>query len=248
MADFYDGGHASSGPLVALIHGAGSNHTVWRYQARFLANRGFRVMAFDLPGHGSNPGPGLHSVAEMASWVTDRIPEPGAIVGHSLGGLIALEVVRTRPDLVERLVLAGCSTRMEVNLDLQRAANAWDPRAIAMIVGWSYSGHLGRHPEPGINPARVTARLLESELPNLGSDLAASAAYDDGAEAVRAIKVPALVIAGGRDRMASLTGVTDMSDAIEDSRLLVIADGGHFMNTDSPEAVRKSLSTFLPGP
>ena len=252
MPDFYDGGHTGhsngDGPLVALIHGAGSNHTVWRYQTRFLANRGYRVMAFDLPGHGSNAAPGLRSVAEMAAWVGDRIPEPGTIIGHSLGGLIALDLARTQPDLVERLGLLGCSTRMEVNPRLQLAADACDPSAIAMIVDWSYSGHIGAHPEPGINPARITARLLESELTNLGPDLFASSAYEDGAAAVRAVRMPALVIAGGRDRMAASVRVKDMSAAIDDAQFLLIADGGHFMNTDSPDTVRKSLSTFLPSP
>ncbi len=252
MPDFYDGGHAPNGPdggpLVALIHGAGSNHTVWRYQTRFLANRGYRVMAFDLPGHGSNRAPGLSSVAEIAAWVGDRLPEPGAIIGHSLGGLIALELARTQPDLVERLGLLGCSTRMEVNPRLQLAADARDPSAIAMIVAWSYSGHIGRHPEPGINPTRITARLLESELTNLGPDLFATSSYEDGAEAVRVVKMPALVIAGGRDRMAPSVGVKEMSAAIDDAQFLFIADGGHFMNTDSPDTVRKSLSTFLPSP
>lgn len=248
MPDFYDGGHTADGPLVALVHGAGSNHTVWRYQTRFFANRGYRVMAFDLPGHGSNPEPGLRSVAEMSVWVGDRLSEPGAIIGHSLGGLIALELARTRPDLVERLGLLACSSRMAVNPNLQQAADACDPRAVGMIVGWSYSGHIGRHPEPGIDPRRVTARLLESELTNLGRDLSASSAYEDGAEAVRAVKMPALVIAGGRDRMAPLVGVKATSAAIDDAQFLFIANGGHFMNTDSPEAVRKSLSTFLPSP
>ncbi|CAN5765054.1 MAG: alpha/beta hydrolase [Acidimicrobiia bacterium] len=248
MADFYNGGHAADGPLVGLIHGAGSNHTVWRYQTRLLANRGYRVMAFDLPGHGSNPEPALRSVEGMAAWVADRIPKPGTIIGHSLGGLISLELARTRPELVERLGLFGCRSQMSVTPELQRRADAFDLAAVALIVGWSYSGHLGAHPEPGVSPAGVTARLLESELTNLGGDLAACSAYQLGSEAAGELKVPTLVVAGGHDRMAALAGVVEMAESIHDARLVVIPYGGHFMITDSPDAVRKALSTFLASP
>ena len=56
---------------VILIHGAGFDHTAWRFQTRFLAGRGFRVLAPDLPGHGSSEGPTLASIDEMAAWLGD---------------------------------------------------------------------------------------------------------------------------------------------------------------------------------
>jgi pimeloyl-ACP methyl ester carboxylesterase len=247
VPDFYDGGHQSEGPLVALIHGAGGNHTLWRYQARYLANHNFRVMAFDLPGHGSNPDRRLGTVEAMADWVGERIPEAGTVIGHSLGGLVALELARTHPDMVSAIGLFGCGLRMEVNPELQGAADESDPRAVQMIVGWSYdvAGRIGGHPEPGISVARVTSRLVESEIANLGSDLRATASYEGGEAAAKSLRIPALVIAGERDRMIALARVRTLSMVVAGASFTTIARAGHYMIVESPDEVRRALSTFL---
>ncbi|CAN5205425.1 alpha/beta hydrolase [soil metagenome] len=248
MPDFYNGGHSGSGPEVVLIHGAGCNHTVWRYQTRFFANRGFRVKAFDLPGHGSNRESPLDTVEEMAEWVADRIEGRTAVIGHSLGGLVALELARTHPLLVERLALLGCGRRIAVHPELQGRAGEQHPASVQMIVGWSYdiAGRIGGHPEPGTSPARVTSRLVESEIANLGRDLRATATYKFGEEAAKGLEVEALVVAGGRDRMVSATEVIAVADSIKGATFTTIPAAGHFMMTDSPDPLRSAICSFLP--
>ena len=83
---------SGSGPLLVLVHGAGGNHTSWRYQARWLARHGYRVNALDLPGHGGDPSEPLASVEAIAAWVADSVKEPAVLIGHSLGGLVGLEL------------------------------------------------------------------------------------------------------------------------------------------------------------
>ncbi|HEX2420930.1 MAG TPA: alpha/beta hydrolase, partial [Acidimicrobiia bacterium] len=213
---------------MVLIHGAGENHTRWRYQSRWLKNRGFRVAPLDLPGHGDDGGEPLSTVEEMASWVAGQIEGPAALVGHSMGGLIALELARTRPDLVDRLILSGTSTSIQVNPELQQAADEHLTEAVAMIVGWSYDpiGRLGGHPDPGIAPAILTGRLLEFELGNLGRDLRATASYTRGEEAAAGVRVPTLVIAGGVDRMVPLASVQRLAAAIEGSQFEILEKAG----------------------
>ena len=183
----------------------------------------------------------------MAQWTAMQFDRSAAVVGHSMGGLIALELARVRPDLVSRLVLTGTSTSIEVNPELQAAADNRLDKAVSMIVGWSYDpiGRLGGHPDPGIAPAIVSARLLESELGNLGIDLRATGAYERGAEAAASVKVPALIIAGEVDRMVALNSVRRLAAAIDGSRLEVIPGAGHMMVTEAPDEVRKLLATFL---
>ena len=63
------------GNVVVFVHGAGENHTAWRYQTRYLAHRGFSVLSIDLPGHGLTPGPLLPSIEEQANWLVDWLKE-----------------------------------------------------------------------------------------------------------------------------------------------------------------------------
>ncbi len=205
------------------------------------------MIAVDLPGHGEDHDQPLGTVEEMAAWVAGQFDRPVAVVGHSMGGLIALELTRIRPDLVARLVLTGTSTSIEVNPELQEAADNRLDRAVSMIVGWSYDpiGRLGGHPDPGIAPAIVSGRLLESELGNLGIDLRATGAYGRGAEAAASVKVPTLVIAGGLDRMVPLASVRRLAAAIDGAQLEVVERAGHMMVTEAPNEVRKLLASFL---
>lgn len=204
-------------------------------------------MAVDLPGHGRNRAQGLASVEEMAAWVAEQFDRPAAVVGHSMGGLIALEVARTRPDLVARLVFSSAAASIPVNPDLQEAADARLPKAVSMIVGWSYDpiARLGGHPDPGISPTIVTARILESELHNLGSDLRATGSYQRGAEAAAGIKVPALVIGGARDHMVPLESIRRLAAAIPGAELAVLERAGHMVPTESPHEMRALLGSLL---
>ncbi|MGQ0848232.1 MAG: alpha/beta fold hydrolase [Actinomycetota bacterium] len=249
----YRGGHdgALRAPTVVLVHGAGNNHTAWRYQTRYLAHHGLNVVAVDLPGHGANLEPRLTTIEEMAAWVDARLSELDlesvTAVGHSMGGLVALELAATSP-VVDRLGLFGCGTRMPVNPRLQAVADACEPEAIAMIIGWSYdtAGRLGGHPDPGVWQTGINARLFERELSNLGPDLAACGAYRGGEVAASKIDVPCLLVGGASDRMVRPSAVEELGVLIQGSTVEVIDHAGHMMLTDSPEAVRKLLVQFLP--
>src|SRR5215472_12964579 len=87
--------HQPAEPAVVLVHGAGMDHTVFAMQARALAHHGRRVLALDLPSHGSSAGPPLASIEAMADWVLRAAAACGAerirLVGHSMGALVALD-------------------------------------------------------------------------------------------------------------------------------------------------------------
>ena len=183
----------------------------------------------------------------MAAWVAGQFDRPVAVVGHSMGGLIALELTRIRPDLVAWVWLSCIPTSIAFTSYLKDAADNGLDKAVSMIVGWSYDpiGRLGGHPDPGIAPAIVSGRLLESELGNLGIDLRATGAYGRGAEAAASVKVPTLVIAGGLDRMVPLASVRRLAAAIDGAQLEVVERAGHMMVTEAPNEVRKLLASFL---
>jgi pimeloyl-ACP methyl ester carboxylesterase len=150
----WDDGADPSRPLAVLVHGVTSSSRTWWRVGPALAERGFRVLAVDLRGHGASPRPvaGLAAAdlaADVAETVADASPPVvDLLVGHSLGALVALELVTTRPGFARRLLLedppgpgsvdwAGLAAGMEA--DSRRAVD--DPAALrrdlqAANPGW----------------------------------------------------------------------------------------------------------------
>src|SRR5205814_4265385 len=82
-------------PTIVFVHGAAFDHSVWQWQSRYFAHHGYGVLAPDLPAHGRSPGTIRDSVEGLADWVAAFIEaatlERAAVVGHSMGSLVALE-------------------------------------------------------------------------------------------------------------------------------------------------------------
>jgi pimeloyl-ACP methyl ester carboxylesterase len=255
MPYYYTGGSRLqvARPGVVLIHGAGMDHTVWRYQSRYLAAHGFAVMAVDLPGHGRSRGPALDSVEEMAGWVSQVAVEAGmgtfAVIGHSMGAYIGLELAASRPATIDRIALFGVSDQMKVHPDLQTAADRHQALAADLIVSWSYGseGRLRGHPQPGTWQLAVTRRLLERELDKtLAGDLAACAHYQAMSAAPRVV-CPVLLINGDADRMTSAAAARRLASALSIAHLEVVGGAGHMVMSEQPDRVRRLLVEFFHG-
>src|SRR5258706_14892306 len=91
-------------PCVVFIHGALHDHSVWNRLARWCAPHGHSVLALDQPAHGRSEGPPLHDVEALADWTLALLDAAGvrqaALVGHSMGSLIALEAAARAPERV----------------------------------------------------------------------------------------------------------------------------------------------------
>src|ERR1700730_16362322 len=115
---------AGSGPVILLIHGIGDNSTTWETVQARLAQR-FTVIAVDLLGHGQSDKPRAdYSVAAYANGMRDLLSvldiERATVVGHSLGGGVAMQFAYQFPPLVERLVLIGAGgVTKDVNIALR---------------------------------------------------------------------------------------------------------------------------------
>ena len=101
-------------PTVVFIHGSGMDHTVWTLASRHFARHGNNVVSVDLPGHGRSTGSPLATVEEMAGWVIAVLDAlditDAALVGHSLGSLIALECAASHSDRVRAIALVGTTS------------------------------------------------------------------------------------------------------------------------------------------
>ena len=195
-------------PGIVFIHGAGFDHTVWTLFNRYFAKKRFNSIAVDLPGHGRSGGEPLPSIEANAAWLLDLIQalelEETALVGHSMGALVALEAAYRAQAGVSRLALLGAAAPMPVAPPLLDAARAHDHRAVDMIMLYAHAwcSQLGGNPVAGIHIMNSNMRLLERSLENiLFTDLNACNEYTNGLTAAGEIAIPVNLVLGQQDRM-----------------------------------------------
>jgi pimeloyl-ACP methyl ester carboxylesterase len=239
-------------PSVLFIHGAGMDHTVWALQARYFAHHGRSVLAVDLPGHGRSGGELLQSVGAMASWIVKLLDAAGvqsaALVGHSMGALIALEVAASAPARVRGLALLGVAERMPVHPDLQAAADGNRRLGPELVSSWGHgrSGHIGGNPAPGLWMMGGSLQLLErAPAGALAADLAACNAYDGARAAAARVACPTLLLLGGHDRMTPPAKAKPLAEAIEGARTVILPTAGHMLMSERPDAVIDALREVI---
>ena len=239
-------------PAVVFVHGAANDHSVWTLQSRYFAHHGFDVLAADLPGHGRSDGEPLASVEAIAQWLMRLLDaadiERATLVGHSLGALAALEAAATFTERVERIALLGPAVPMAVSEALLAAAQSNDPVAYELIVGWSHSSGrlLGGNPVPGAWMAGAALRLMQRSKPGvLHIDLVACNGYAGGAQAAGKVSCPALLVLATRDLMAPMRAAQPLIETLRDARVVKLADCGHAMMAEQPDAVLDALRAFV---
>lgn len=253
----YTGGKAFDPalPTVVFIHGAQNDHSVWALQSRYLAHHGYGVLAVDLPGHGRSHGAAKRSVEEMADWLLAVLAAAGvtraALVGHSMGSLIALETVHQAPDRVTRLALLGSTFPMKVSDVLLDTSRDNEPAAIDMVNIFSHSTMAQKPscPGPGFSVMGGARRLMQrmSQLnPDqlFYKDFYACNAYAHGEAAAKSVGCPALFIFGARDVMTPPKSARGLLAAIPHARTVTV-DAGHSMMQEQPDAVLDALIGFL---
>lgn len=239
-------------PAVAFVHGAQHDHSVWILQSRYLAHHGYSVLAVDLPGHGRSEGPALSTIEAMADWVIRTLEAAGApraaIVGHSMGALIALEAAGRAPDRVDRIAMIGVAYPMKVSDALLAAARDDEPRAFEMINQWSHSGitHRPGNPGPGFSVFVENLRLMQRQAPGvLLNDFSACDRYAGGARRAAELACPALFVLGERDLMTPARAARGLIDAIARHEVVTVPRCGHNSMSEHPDAVLAALRGFL---
>lgn len=242
----------SSLPVVILIHGAGMDSSAWFLQTRYLAYRGFRVFAVDLPGHGRSEGETITSVEAMADWLGSFMDaariESAHLVGHSMGTFIALELAASQPQKVSSIVLMGTASDMPVHPQLISDAENNLPAAAALMTAWSHAkpAHVGHHPTPGLWMLGGAQALVERSKPGvLASDFRACAAYGNATQAAAAVTVKSTVIIGDGDKMTSPEAGTKLARLLPDCTIAMLDDTGHMMMVESPRRVKQALLAAL---
>jgi pimeloyl-ACP methyl ester carboxylesterase len=250
------------GPPLVLVHGLGGCAENWAPLAPLLAPS-HRLLVIDLPGHGrSAPLAGLEGLAELAEIVAEVAAAEGmpraAYFGHSLGGVVALRLALRRPEAVTKLVLAapaGISSSLPLARLIVRATMRVQPgRLVAPFRhrlasrSW-YRTALFRgvfvSDAAALSEGAVVG-FLEGPPHHVDPRSAARAlGLDDPRAELGAVQAPVLLLWGARDRQLPLTDAFDYARRLR-ARLRVVADCGHLVIGERPDACADAVLDFLP--
>ena len=241
-------------PLVLFLHGAALDKTVWQLQTRYFSHRGYSVLAVDLPGHGGSEGRPCSSIEEYADWAAALIEAAGYerahLVGHSMGGLIGLDMAARHPDKAATLTMAGPAAAIPVHPALTAAAEAGDRLAYELMASWGHgrNSHLGGHRTPGIWMMGSAIRLWERSKPGvLAADLRACNDYAGGKRAAASVRCPVLLISGSLDVMTPRRAAEPLRRRLADFTEAVIEGAGHIMIVEQPDPVIDAVAAHLDG-
>jgi len=233
---------------LVFIHGAGLDHSWFGLQSRYFGYHGWNVLALDLPAHGRSAGPALDSLPGLADWLVRVLDaaklQSAALVGHSLGTLIALDCAGRHAERVERIALIATAYPMKVADAFLDAAKRDEYTAFDMHTIWGHAPQvpLGGNPNPGMWMYGDTQARLERLAPGvLYADLKASNDYVFAG----GVKCPALFILGKRDMMTPARAAKRLQEQIPGARTVLVDYSGHSLMAEAPDAVLDALIEFL---
>ena len=257
---------AGAGPVLLLVHGMGGGYENWREVIGPLS-RNHTVVAPDLPGHGASaPNSGDYSVGALAVGLRDLLlalgHERATLVGHSLGGGIAMQLAYQFPELAERLVLVSSGgLGPEVSLVLRAAALPGSELSItasAHVANWmgpAVSRGLAAvrsRPSPAtVEVARGYASLADPRrraafLATLRSVIGVGGQRIDASDRLYlAAGIPTLIVWGARDPVIPVSHGERAHAAIPASRLEVFDGVGHIPQLEAPARFVEVLERFL---
>jgi pimeloyl-ACP methyl ester carboxylesterase len=260
---------AGSGPVILLIHGIGDNSTTWTTVQAKLAQR-FTVIAVDLLGHGQSDKPRAdYSIAAYANGMRDLLSvldiERATVIGHSLGGGVAMQFTYQFPQLVERLVLVGAGgVTKDVNVALRLASLPMGSEALALLrlpLVLPALQILGRAAGLVLGSTAVGRDLPDvlRILADLPEPMASSAftrtlraVVDWRGQSVTMLdrcyltqSVPVQIVWGSEDVVVPVSHARMAHAAMPGSRLDIFEHSGHFPFHDDPDRFVEVIERFI---
>jgi pyruvate dehydrogenase E2 component (dihydrolipoamide acetyltransferase) len=243
-------------PPLVFLHGLGASQNIWQAVLPAFAEH-HRVFALDLPGHGQSDKPAPeatdYSLAGIARVVAEALDvlelAPVVLIGHSLGGAVALQVALEQPDKVSRLVLVdSAGLGDEINPEILDRIEAEPSREEARkelalffhdphnILESGVEDLYQQHAEPGAWDALrvITAATFSRDGQRTGLP-----------SRLGEVKVPTLILWGAEDRVIPATHANVGAQALNDAQVVVLEEIGHVPQIEDAAGFVRAVERFL---
>lgn len=243
---------AGEGLPMVFIHGFPLSRGAWSKQVEAFQSK-YRVIAPDLRGFGesgSSVGPVFMSryAADIRALLVHLGTGPVILVGHSMGGYVALAFAKACPDLLRGLVLVGTkagSDAPEVAAARRATAEKVRKEGIAPVVETMAPKMLSAANTDAGMALLVRGFMQPASQEGVIGALLGMADRPDAGDWIGTIRVPTLVVAGAEDILILPSESQTLAKGIPDAHLTLIPRAGHLVAFEQPEAFNEGLSTWL---
>ena len=243
------------GPDIVLLHGWALHGGMWGPWIEALSRQA-RLHFIDLPGHGRSAWPeGTATLRDLARAVSPHVPSGAAVLGWSLGGMVALELARSRPGELAALVLVATTPCFLAREDWAAGMNPGVLEGFAAGLAGDYRRTLSNFlalQTWGDENATQALRSLRANLDSHGEpDPQALAAglgilrHADLRDDLASIAIPTLVIAGEHDRITPVAAGRELASRLPSARFVEVPKAGHAPFLSHPDTVRREVESFL---
>lgn len=218
------------------LHGGGLSGSTWRAMTEALP----LAVTPDLTGHASADHAVPSSVEGLAAGLLPHVPDHCVLIGHSLGGMVALELAIRAKDRVAALVLIESVPTVLDTRSGRFSAVVAKSMIQCMPLGWlNWLSELGELPD---TRKELRRQLARQDKTSLAAAMDAASSYD-GRARLGLVTVPTQVIVGRRNR-ATHRGAQLSARRISDAEFVQL-DGGHILHVDNPIQLRSGIDDFL---
>ncbi len=244
------------GEALVLIHGVGLDQSIWEGQCEGL-QRHFRVITYDMLGHGNSPLPSVGvTLEDYANQLHELLQHlnihQAHVVGFSMGGLVARVFALRYPQQLARLVILGSVFNRSDNVRKsimartdEVARDGASANLQTALERWFSPGYRADNPEP---IDRIRSLVLGN---NPEGYLRAYRLFASGdnylADQVHNIRCPTLVITGELDPGSTPEMATELASRLPDGDCLILQGQRHMVSMESPQLVNDALLDFLTG-
>jgi pimeloyl-ACP methyl ester carboxylesterase len=226
-------------PDIVLIGGAGEDADIWADVLELIDDR---ARVHTLPGHAGDAADPLGTIDEMAADLLAGLRGPTVLVGHSMGGAVALAAAVADGDLVAGVVAVASGARLPVNPQLLASLPGAFESALPFVLSASTGGREAVPEERASIAARMEAMLRRAGPTVFTTDLRACDGYDVRSS-IAVLQVPLLVLVGADDRMTPVRLAEELSAAPR-ATLRVLPEVAHQVPWEAPGAVVEAVEQF----